>query len=203
MAIYNAIMNPSESVPILQAFVDAGWDVNTKMKYQGDALVIAVNHNRVDAVRLLLKSGAHHTLNEGSNGRTTLGDAAVCASPEIISMLIESGAEIKQSHALELAARAGRRDNVECLLKKGADIDEVPDKESWNVSNEDIEAGLGSALHAAASEGHADIVSLLLDPKLEKKADVLLEDSKGRTALRRAVVAWHPYVAALLSVALF
>ena len=55
------------------------------------------------------------------------------------------------------------------------------------MPNQDIEAGLGSVLHAAASEGHTKVVSLQLD----KGADVHLEDSKGRTELERARIANH------------
>jgi len=185
-------------VSVLQVVIDAGWDVNTPMKYQGDALAIAIHYNKADAVRLLLSSGAHPRENEGSQGNTTLGDAAVRGSPDIISMLIESGVEIKESRALELAARAGRRDNVLCLLEKGADVDEVPHIEWWYVSKKHREEGLGSALHAAASQGHSEIVSLLI----EKGANIYLEDSLGRTALRRAVLGMHPYAAAVLSKAM-
>jgi len=187
-------------VSVLQVVIDASWDVNTPIKYQGDALAIAIHYNKADVVRLLLNSGAHPRENEGSQGNTTLGDAAVTVrgSPDIISMLIESGVEIKESRALELAARAGRKDNVLCLLEKGADVDEVPDIEWWYVSKKHREEGLGSALHAAASQGHSEIVSLLV----EKGADIYLEDSLGRTALRRAVLGMHPYAAAVLSKAI-
>ena len=182
------------SIPILQAFVDAGWDVNTMLHHEGDALVVAVNNDKVDIVRWLLEHGAQPTLHEGANGRTTLGDAAVRASPDVISMLVESGAEMKGSRALELAARAGRLENVVRLLDIGADIDEVPDAANWCVPNADIEAGLGSALHAAAFEGHSEIVSLLL----ERGANGTLKDSKGRMPFERAKSAKHRDVAALL-----
>jgi ankyrin repeat protein len=61
-AIYNAVCRNSGSIPILEAFVDAGWDVNKPMKYQGDALVLAVNHNNAHIVRWLLLHGAKPTL---------------------------------------------------------------------------------------------------------------------------------------------
>jgi len=84
-------------VSVLQVVIDAGWDVNTPMKYQGDALAIAIHYNKADAVRLLLNSGAHPRENEGSQGNTTLGDAAVRGSPDIISMLIESGVKSRRA----------------------------------------------------------------------------------------------------------
>jgi len=196
--IAKSVHNDQKSVSVLQALIDSGLDVNTPLKYQGDALAIAILYNKVDAVRLLLKSGARPRENEGSQGQTTLGDAAVYGSPEIVSMLVESGVEINKSRALELAARAGRKDNVLCLLEKGADVDEVPDTEWWYVSNQHREEGLGSALHAAASQGHSEIVSLLI----EKGANIYLEDSLGRTAFRRAILGMHPYAAAVLSKAM-
>jgi ankyrin repeat protein len=194
VATYNAI-HPGDSIPVLQAFADAGWDVNMPLAHDGDALVVAINRNKVEIVRWLLEHGANVSLHEGVNGRTTLGNAAVQASPDIISMLVKSGAELKGSRALELAAHAGRVDNAAILLDLGADINEVPSADSWCVPNQDIEAGLGSALHAAASEGHTKVVSLLL----EKGADVHLKDSKGRTALERARIAKHAGVVALLA----
>jgi len=196
--IANSVHLNQKSISVLQALIDSGLDVNTPLKYQGDPLAIAIRYNKVDAVRLLLKSGARPRQNKGSDGNTTLGDAAVRGSPDIISMLIESGVEIKESRALELAARAGRKDNVLCLLEKGADVDEIPDTEWWYVSNKHKQEGLGSALHAAASQGHSEIVSLLI----EKGANIYLEDSLGRTAFRRAVLGVHPYAAAVLSTAM-
>ena len=105
-------------------------------------------------------------------------------------MLAKSGAVLKGSEA-----HAGRVNNAAILLDLGADINEVPSADSWCVPNRDIEAGLGSALHAAASEGHTKVVSLLL----EKGADFYLKDSKGRTALERAEIANHAGVMALLA----
>jgi ankyrin repeat protein len=194
VAAYNAI-HSGDSIPLLQAFSDAGWDVNMPMAHSGDALVVAVDYNKGDMVKWLLEHGANVSLHEGVDGLTTLGNAAVEASPDIISMLVNSGAELKGSRALELAARAGRLDNAAILLDLGADINEVLSADSWCVHNRDKEAGLGSALHAAASEGHTMVVSLLL----EKGADVQLKDSKGRTALERARIANHAGVVALLA----
>jgi ankyrin repeat protein len=108
--------------------------------------------------------------------------------------LVEGGAEIGESCALELAARTGRVDNVARLLDLGANPNEVPPADNWCVSLKDKEQGLGSALHAAASKGHSEIVSLLL----KRGADEGLKDSKGRTALDKAKIVYHEHVVALL-----
>jgi hypothetical protein len=85
----------------------------------------------VDIVRWLLLRGAKPTLNEGATVWTNLGDAAVQASSDIISMLVEGGAEIRGSCSLELAACTGRpEDNVVRLLELGADFNEVPHAET-------------------------------------------------------------------------
>ena len=193
VATLAAIAYSGNVIPLLQAFVDSGWDVDMPIAHSGDALVLAVHHNKGDAVKWLLEHGADVSLHQGVHGMTTLGNAALYASPDIISMLVKSGVELKGSRALELAAQAGRVDNAAALLDLGADINEVQSANSRFVSREDIDAGLGSALHAAASEGHTEIVSLLL----EKGADVHLKDSKGRTALDRARIANHAGVVAL------
>jgi ankyrin repeat protein len=62
------------------------------------------------------------------------------------------------------------------------------------VPREGKEAGLGSALHAAASKGHSEIVSLLL----KRGANEGLKDSKGRTGLDRAKRAIHQHLVTLL-----
>ena len=57
---------------------------------------------------------------------------------------------------------------VELLLKNEADVD------ARNVC--------GTALHAAAENGHTEVVRLLL----EERADINTEDEEGKTALDRA-----------------
>jgi hypothetical protein len=50
------------------------------LEHDGDALVVAVNRNKVDIVRLLLEHGSNVSLHEGVNGRMIQGNAAVQAS---------------------------------------------------------------------------------------------------------------------------
>ncbi|XP_039279932.1 ankyrin repeat domain-containing protein 39 isoform X2 [Nilaparvata lugens] len=83
---------------------------------------------------------------------------------------------------LHYAARAGHTAVCRLLLQSGASV------------NLATRAANATALHRAALKGKEEVVSLLLD----FKADALLPDCDGRTALHRAVEGGHCAVAKLL-----
>ncbi|KAK7440976.1 hypothetical protein VKT23_016753 [Stygiomarasmius scandens] len=189
------------SFPVVQALVKAGYDVNNNISYDGNALRLAVNKNKVDIVKWLLDNGADPLPYPQDDpvypySLLILTEAAEKSSPEVISLLVNRGnVPIKHSRALERAAYAGRIENVICLLELGADIDEVADMEmSPMFNNEEKERGeFGNALHVASSEGHLEMVRLLLD----KGADPLSKDTRGMTARERARRAGQRQVVAL------
>ena len=82
---------------------------------------------------------------------------------------------------LHLAAREGNKEEVELLLKGGAQVD---------LQNEDGH----TALHAAAREGNKGVVELLL----EKGADPNCKDKDGNNALILAADRGHEEVVKLL-----
>ncbi|KAK7440999.1 hypothetical protein VKT23_016780 [Stygiomarasmius scandens] len=190
------------SLSVVQALVKAGYNVNNNIKHDGNALQLAVNRNRVDIVEWLLENGADPLPYPPDDpvypySLLILTEAAERASPEVISLLTNRGCvPIKHSRALERAAHAGKIENIVCLLELGADIDEIADMEmSPMLGYEEKErGGFGNALHVAASEGHLEIVRLLLD----KGANPLSKDTKHRTARERARKAGHREIAVLL-----
>jgi ankyrin repeat protein len=87
---------------------------------------------------------------------------------------LDYGAQISGSGDLTLAAERGNVDNVECLLGRGADVNEMV---SLNTSRNGHE-NMGCPLHKAVENGHATVVDILLNAG----ADVSIRDAKGRTA---------------------
>ena len=122
--------------------------------------------------------------------------AGVYAPLPIVQLLYAHGASLLD--VLQSAAESpvkGRLQVMEFLLNNGADIDAV----KWKHHDESFGSfgalELGTALHYAAKNGHADRVELLL--RRGAKTDVL--DSTGKTALDLARAYGRDNTAALLS----
>ena len=120
-----------------------------------------INHDLFEATRkgetskveLLLQAGANVTALEGG---TALTLAAYLGHTEIVHLLIGAGSYIDASDqwpatALIYAAYLGNVEIAQALLVAGADV------------NLDVESPLGTALAAAVSGRHTEMVKLLLD----------------------------------------
>jgi ankyrin repeat protein len=88
---------------------------------------------------------------------------------DTLKFLLESGATLSKG-ALSKAAASGRRDIVEFLIDKGADVNEL------FVDEGDYQA---TPLILASAAGHLEVVQLLL----LKGADPLIKDSDDKTAV--------------------
>ena len=100
--------------------------------------------------------------------------AAGWADQRMLGILLDGGATLNGSGALQYAAGKGKKENVRYLLDRGANVNEmVP----LTGSRPSIEATC-AALHAAVENGHIEVVDVLIDAG----ADVQLKDAKGRTA---------------------
>eukprot|EP00798_Chlamydomonas_sp_ICE-L_P005017 gene5017-34804_t len=82
---------------------------------------------------------------------------------------------------LHYAARAGKEESAQLLLKSGADVNALT-------------LGKASPLHRAAATGQVKMCQILLDAG----ADGLLADSDGETALHKAAALGHAQVCKLL-----
>jgi ankyrin repeat protein len=172
-------LHSSNTLSVFQAFFEAGWDVNFHLGHMHDALYFAASTDDVELIQWLLEHGADPNANNDLPSLSTLAEAATEASTNVVGLLLEHGASLHQSDALQAAARAGRVDMIEYLLGKGADINEVIE-DKWGYAHSKLDEKVGTALHQAAAYGKRDAVMLLL----EKGADMTIKDEKGRTALQ-------------------
>ncbi|KAG6914931.1 hypothetical protein DXG01_014395 [Tephrocybe rancida] len=110
MFIYPAVR--SNDLEIREAMLTIGWDPNTMYKYMDDALTLTVMFNNLPVVCWLLD---HQVLFE------------------------ETNAALKNSRALEQAAKHGRLDTMAYLLS--AEIDEIAEETSYWIEGKDMEDG--------------------------------------------------------------
>ena len=145
---------------------------------------------RYSLVEYLLQKGADPDQRSFMHGdKTALAAAASWSDPQMIGLLLDYGARLAGSGALVSAAEKGKKDNVEYLLSRGAEVNEMV---SITYSRPGMEAAR-SALHAAVKGDHVEIVDVLL----AAGADVTLEDAKGRTTVDIARSAKAPDAAVL------
>jgi ankyrin repeat protein len=161
----------------------------------GTPLQIAVSHNNLTVINLLLARGATVDL-QNQSGETALGIAILNQRPAIVQRLLDMGANPNHKDGegytlLHLAASGGSLSIVEKLLQAGATVDatkEIPGNNNNNNQNnqnnqnndeEDEEKG-NTALFFAAMNGRLPIVQRLLaagaDRHHENESGETLED---------------------------
>ena len=133
----------------------AGADLNHRAENGGpSALWSAASSSHTDIVQHLVDHGAE--VNWQSEGRgTPLYTAVLTNGTDVVRLLLEHGADVnlkggEHIRPLNIAAYSGYLVIVQILLQYGIEV------------NPDDDYRYGSALGAAAREGHADIVRLLL-----------------------------------------
>ena len=116
-------------------------------------------------------------LTRSAHGRTALHVAAEFGNQEVVSLLLEAGADKDAANSLrmtglQIAADEGHLKVVQLLLESGAD------KDAAGFEGK-------TALHSAASNGQLEVVSLLLEVGADK--DMAAAASNGKTALHFSV----------------
>ncbi len=155
------------------------------------SLITAAETGDLAAMRQLIAAGTN--VNQvNPKGWAPLHFVAYYDSPELVQVLLDSGAEVDLrcgpygSTPLHLAARQGRTESVRILLDAGADIHAV--------------TGTGdlSALHLAAPWGSVETVQLLIQHGAELNA----VSDRGATALHQAAQGTEPMATAAIVAAL-
>lgn len=175
----------------------------------GDVVCVALKAGNIDLLRYVLSIGADPGRSFSSVRLSYIflpvefaSYNSLCEPESELQVLIDHGALVKGTCALQLAAQFGKLDAVRILLQAGAEVDALP---KTSIKPEDLtgtEQVVGSdfhyiedtALHLAASGGMLEVVKLLL----EHGADPEVLDAKGCTALMRAEKVGHTAVTELL-----
>jgi uncharacterized protein len=173
----------SEDFQALQAFLDAGWDVNESGQFLRQRPLLKYRLGTPKLRTWLLKHGAD------PNGQdywsmTNLEAAAAHGDTTITQDLINHGGNPAADDSLIIAASCGNTAVAELLLKRGADINK-PEKEGPTPGepSRTRKTALQVALMPAVTQ-ESHIVDLLL----AHGANVEAEDADGHTPLQSAKI---------------
>ncbi|KAI1365034.1 ankyrin repeat-containing domain protein [Xylaria arbuscula] len=190
-----------------QVLIERGADLRAKDDNGSGPLHLAISYGDEKVVRLLIKHGADVEAQTANDGLTPLIMAADLGYPEIVGMLLESGAPVNSKDrrswsALHHAAYRGWRGVVEELLSHGADPTSEADGGirpltlASNKGHRSIEDLLADETHinrtspaqlptflvrAAGSGNLAELTRLLMEG-----VDINATDPNGQTALSKA-----------------
>ncbi|KAG5999565.1 hypothetical protein E4U43_001996 [Claviceps pusilla] len=148
----------SSHIPVVQLLLNEGLGVNYVMEKLGPPLIVAIYKKDAAMARFLLERGAEPNGVSWVMEESFLALATKHPSCDILTALLDHGANIPGSRALFAAARAGNLAAAEVLLVRGADVNEVANLDFYD----DRRDNLGTALHAAAEHGKSDMVAFLL-----------------------------------------
>ena len=177
-------------------------DVNQQDSSGETPLALACATARYEVAKLLLSKGASPTLRSEPLGTSPLHRAANAPTPDLIDLLIDSGADVsvasKTGTPLCWAAGAGLPENVTKLVARGAPL--IPPSvqlgEAQQGAKGEGEAGRGKPptplVHAAACgcERSVQILIAAGSLQLEKAtAKIKDEETRGSTTALHAVAA--------------
>jgi len=148
---------------------------------------VAVRHQLLSVVSLLLSHGAHVNAVSRYDRRTPLHVAATTGHAAVVRLLADNGASVDQvdvygSTPLHLAVVGGRLDAARALIDARCDVNAF-DNDGW------------TAVHLAAELGQLALVRLLV----ASKAHVECQTKFGRTPLHWACCRGHIQVTSLWS----
>ncbi|XP_041673484.1 protein TANC2 isoform X2 [Cheilinus undulatus] len=186
------LYTPNIKVSRLLIMGGAEVDFHSDVLNNAPLLCVHAHLGHTDAVALLLDHGAQVN-SQSHDGMTALGFAAAAGHLEIVTMLCQRGAKVGHVDSsgrcvLVLAAQRGHLNVLRFLLKRA----------DWSCTSCCSQRGVSrseavqQALTAAASKGHTEMVSYLLDlpeedDEEEERPEINTPDSLwGETALTAA-----------------
>jgi ankyrin repeat protein len=207
-ALFRAI-GGIDPAAITQQF-QAGADINAEDARHRTPLILAVTYGKLEAVDLLLGRGAKVNHVPPRGVRTALGEAASQGNPEIVRLLLQSGADPNLRDAdgytpLHQAMNGGehRSEIVAELLAHGARIENPPgDSRRDSVVKVAVEAcetptlaallKAGASLEDVSSKALASCPPDLIGTIAELGFDLNRRDARGQTVLLEAVTGSDP-----------
>lgn len=166
-------LDPTYRFLVESKFVDVDREIDRRGSMLG-VLAGKSKQKRHSLTEYLLKKGASPNRRvDMQGGLYALTVAAGYSDVPMLTLLVNHGARITGSGALNFAAQCGKEENVEYLLSKGAEVNEMVALSADATYRGDVVA----PLHMAVAENHVGVIDLLL----KSGADLKLKDSKGRT----------------------
>lgn len=172
----------ADSLEVFRVFVRA-WPqaVNIDMGYVGDPLSYSIAQQQAKLARFLLDNGADpnrrccaHT----GPGHYLRFSVIMSRDLEAMQALLEHGAQVKRSGAVQAAAKLGHLDALELLLEYGADVNErLPAKVGFLSYKNKHQQASETPLHIAVLNGQVDAARWLL----AHGPDPSIDDKQGRT----------------------
>jgi ankyrin repeat protein len=186
-ADYKVIMQATERLEHFKLFWEADPSVSTAyLGHTGNVPGFAVMGQNIPMLAFLLKTGVNPDDAQLMH-RPAINWAVHSGYSEIVDLLLDHGAHVKESNALAIAQEADKLDILKLLVEKGGmDINVAQESASDDDQGDndgDGTANTGPVLHLAIAKGQAEMVRALLQ---DLKADATVKDGEGRTALQRA-----------------
>lgn len=189
-AVDHLIWCVADAPQYLQAFIDAGADVNMQT-HMGTPVQVAARANDTTSIRLLLDAGADP--NAGNTLHRPLSEAVVRGAIESALLLLSRGAlpADQDTGLMVQAAALGNVPLLEALSRAGAKM-----LGRANISGRDVRSAMSmpvqfsysqaTPLIAAAGEGHLDAVRWLIERGVDLEAlDDTLESAASLAAARK------------------
>ncbi|KAK0803157.1 hypothetical protein LTR91_015498 [Friedmanniomyces endolithicus] len=179
----------------LELLIHHGWDINQRVNWSvPPALAFAVED--IDLCHWFISHGADPNAGCGLD-KTPLSAAVQYGPLEVIELLFNHGGAIECGQLLHFAVwrhLSDRLDVVRYIIRKGASVNMLMYQNRPDCYIQREAFGLGTPLHAAATEGDMEVVRLLLD----EGADISIQDSLGKLPYQLAEMHGHEAIATLL-----
>ena len=195
-ALYLASMH-ADRLGCLRAVLAVRPNLDEKGEDKETALYIAVFNNNIEAVRLLIASGAKVNEVNGFEGETPLGCAARLGFVLCLEALIDADANVnlrsmrEKETPLFAAAKAGKVETAYILLQKGATktLPNIEGKEPLYIASERDHKHVAALLKTDKAylrevKGHIDVELRLAPPPIfegVRKAEAAAEAAKRKS----------------------